>query len=259
MSEFKLIHSWTDDKNVPMVLAVIPTLDGPRTMTLAQYDQAFASAMDAPLNAPSADVELVSAPRSDIAPTYAPRSVHKLPVSESKRDFADDAVVQRQPEPDAKPPRESVSKRIKRLYADQLIDSVELRRFVLAGRSEFIVVSASVEYRFRINQPRRSMRGTRPHFVNLIEGGQRKYIGTIFTQKIGSHTFRSSAKSCYREGQTQFEVFNALFTAVFLGDGMPEDQIVRHVGNCGKCGRTLTEPESIARGIGPVCYKRLTA
>lgn len=27
-------------------------------------------------------------------------------------------------------------------------------------------------------------------------------------------------------------------------------------GNCGICGRTLTEPESIQRGIGPVCIKK---
>lgn len=28
--------------------------------------------------------------------------------------------------------------------------------------------------------------------------------------------------------------------------------------NCGMCGRTLTDPESIARGIGPECFGRAT-
>lgn len=27
-------------------------------------------------------------------------------------------------------------------------------------------------------------------------------------------------------------------------------------GRCMMCGRTLTNPESVARGIGPVCYKK---
>lgn len=27
-----------------------------------------------------------------------------------------------------------------------------------------------------------------------------------------------------------------------------------HMGICGRCGRALTTPESITRGIGPVCY-----
>jgi hypothetical protein len=29
------------------------------------------------------------------------------------------------------------------------------------------------------------------------------------------------------------------------------------LGHCGVCGRTLTDPESIARGIGPVCAGRM--
>jgi len=28
------------------------------------------------------------------------------------------------------------------------------------------------------------------------------------------------------------------------------------VGECGRCGRKLTNPHSIARGLGPICYKR---
>ena len=28
-----------------------------------------------------------------------------------------------------------------------------------------------------------------------------------------------------------------------------------HIGRCGKCGRQLTDPESIKRGIGPECYR----
>jgi hypothetical protein len=31
----------------------------------------------------------------------------------------------------------------------------------------------------------------------------------------------------------------------------------RIIGHCGHCGRTLTNPESVARGIGPVCYSRM--
>jgi hypothetical protein len=31
----------------------------------------------------------------------------------------------------------------------------------------------------------------------------------------------------------------------------------REIGSCGHCGRTLTDEESRARGIGPVCFARL--
>lgn len=33
------------------------------------------------------------------------------------------------------------------------------------------------------------------------------------------------------------------------------DEYVKHSGNCWKCGRLLTTPESIDAGIGPVCAK----
>ena len=31
----------------------------------------------------------------------------------------------------------------------------------------------------------------------------------------------------------------------------------QQIGSCGHCGRTLTNPESIERGIGPICAERM--
>ena len=31
----------------------------------------------------------------------------------------------------------------------------------------------------------------------------------------------------------------------------------KQIGSCGHCGRTLTNPESIERGIGPICAERM--
>ncbi len=39
---------------------------------------------------------------------------------------------------------------------------------------------------------------------------------------------------------------------------MPEQLEVWHEGCCGKCGRKLTDAESIARGIGPECYGKMS-
>jgi len=41
-----------------------------------------------------------------------------------------------------------------------------------------------------------------------------------------------------------------------LKDEMPKDLEIWHEGFCGRCGHKLTVPESIARGIGPDCWKR---
>lgn len=38
-----------------------------------------------------------------------------------------------------------------------------------------------------------------------------------------------------------------------------DDLKVYHEGTCSRCGKNLTTPESIKRGIGPVCYSRSTS
>jgi len=37
---------------------------------------------------------------------------------------------------------------------------------------------------------------------------------------------------------------------------LPPQVEVWHIGRCGQCGRKLTDPESVERGIGPVCDGR---
>lgn len=36
---------------------------------------------------------------------------------------------------------------------------------------------------------------------------------------------------------------------------LPPGYTLEHAGRCGKCGRLLTEPESLKTGIGPACRK----
>ena len=48
----------------------------------------------------------------------------------------------------------------------------------------------------------------------------------------------------------------AIETAVYEKP-LPEGYRLAHVGKCGRCGMTLTDAESIARGIGPECFKKV--
>ena len=36
-----------------------------------------------------------------------------------------------------------------------------------------------------------------------------------------------------------------------------EDLTIEHIGQCGACRRELTDPVSIARGLGPVCAEKM--
>jgi hypothetical protein len=47
------------------------------------------------------------------------------------------------------------------------------------------------------------------------------------------------------------------FRFFFESNRLHPELVVRHEGKCGRCGRTLTVPESIDRGIGPECAGKI--
>jgi hypothetical protein len=54
-----------------------------------------------------------------------------------------------------------------------------------------------------------------------------------------------------------FRGFEWLWRKIVKGDGLPPMMVVYHEGHCGRCGRSLTDPESIDRGFGPECFKKM--
>jgi hypothetical protein len=40
---------------------------------------------------------------------------------------------------------------------------------------------------------------------------------------------------------------------VWAGKDVPPGYTIEHCGRCGRCGHPLTDPVSIARGLGPTC------
>ena len=49
----------------------------------------------------------------------------------------------------------------------------------------------------------------------------------------------------------------AWFVSLLSGPDNENSFTVHHEGKCGCCGRSLTVPESIKRGIGPECWSRM--
>jgi hypothetical protein len=43
-----------------------------------------------------------------------------------------------------------------------------------------------------------------------------------------------------------------------IKNNLPNFIEIWHEGRCGKCGRTLTVPDSIANGLGPECIKTIS-
>lgn len=125
--------------------------------------------------------------------------------------------------------------------------------YLLAGNAVATFRShvTDVHYTYRVRRATRAPGvSTGPsHFVSVLTAPEHyEYLGCIYGDRIYTHGRRSridaSAKS------------NLAFAWVWvrlLSGRVPETCDVYHEGRCGKCGRELTTPESIERGLGPVC------
>lgn len=124
-------------------------------------------------------------------------------------------------------------------------------RYMLAGNARVTVVSlvTGVRFTFRIRKPRPYS----PHFVGVLTGSDNEsnftYLGHIFDDKKYSH----GRKSPIQEHAPSAKAFAWLWTALNHLPYIPSSAELWHEGRCGRCGRTLTTPESIAAGMGPEC------
>lgn len=139
----------------------------------------------------------------------------------------------------------------------------DAHRFTLAGRAhvtlESTVTGRHFTYRIDRATDRATKRPTEPAawFVSLLTDGSAdegsfRYVGLIGTDE----SFRLTRKSAYDDTACCTKAFRYYWTHVQAGS-LPDKLKVRHEGRCGRCGRTLTTPESIDRGIGPECAEKM--
>lgn len=133
-------------------------------------------------------------------------------------------------------------------------DAADAMAFILAGNATITVVSKKTETRrtFKVRQPNDGS----PHFVKVMTGsdneGSFTYLGTIFDKK----TYKHGARSPIDKGAVSAVAFKWLWEELAKGS-LPAQAELWHEGSCGRCGRKLTVPESIANGIGPECNKMM--
>ena len=129
------------------------------------------------------------------------------------------------------------------------------KEFFFGGNCTFTIKSEkSGEWRtFRIRRPK----GKDIYFAQLLAGRDNEnsfvYIGVV---EIETGKLRLT-KGSKRTEQSPDVVILRWFLSHLFTDGQLMNATVYHEGKCGCCGRKLTVPESIERGIGPECWSRL--
>lgn len=136
----------------------------------------------------------------------------------------------------------------------RIIDAQAAKAYILAGKAIVTLrsVRTGVRFTFRVTRAK----GDGPYFVSVLTGPDNttsySYHGTLFdvegdvvvTSKSRVTAEAPSAKAFawswrkLREGQ------------------FPAELEVFHSGRCGRCGRLLTDPDSVTVGLGPICRGR---
>jgi hypothetical protein len=132
-----------------------------------------------------------------------------------------------------------------------ILEPLFRKPYMLAGNAIVTVVSQATGTRFtyRIAAKKNVKEGDDTvHFVSLLNGPENTrdytFLGTIFAGKRYHH----GKKSPIGEDAPSARAF------AWLWRNLDSDECeLWHSGKCGRCGRLLTDPASIERGLGPKC------
>lgn len=139
------------------------------------------------------------------------------------------------------------------MHSHQLTDQSAILQFMFAGKARFTLVSPKTQTRFTYRINKAEDGGT--YFVSLLTQPDNEngftYMGLIRPDL----SFRTTRKATIGPSSLGFRAFTWFCAKLMSG---PPPCEFWHEGRCGRCGRTLTVPESVESGFGPECITKLT-
>jgi hypothetical protein len=131
---------------------------------------------------------------------------------------------------------------------EHAVDFVKAGHAIVTFRSK----KTGTRFTYRVVAPKHNDNNIR--FVGLLTGPENttdyQYMGII----TSDGQFKRTAKSRVGEDAPSYKAFQYVYNSLAQGQ-IPQLVEIFHEGRCGRCGRVLTVPESIERGIGPECIK----
>lgn len=134
-----------------------------------------------------------------------------------------------------------------------ITDAADALAFMLAGKATFTVRSAATgdHLTFQVRNWKKAKDGTM-HFVSVRTGNDYADIGFV-RDRVSYHL---GNKADLPFDDKRVKGFRYIFQHL-CQKHMPPKCEVWHEGQCGRCNRPLTDPESITRGLGPDCRKKM--
>lgn len=139
--------------------------------------------------------------------------------------------------------------------AGQFHSYEKLHPFLWAGDSTVTLVSKLTGKRFTYNIKRTKFKSDVFFVSVLVQPETYAYIGMVDITNQECYTTKNSKVTV---DAPSYKAFHWFIGQLFLNPELLFDKMeIWHEGRCGKCGRQLTVPESIANGIGPDCLAKM--
>lgn len=135
--------------------------------------------------------------------------------------------------------------------SSKIMDNL-IKPFILGGNALFTIKSnvTGMHYTYRV---RRSTK--KPNiYIIYLQNQQSIYCGYFSIYNKSISYYKTKEKSTFDQYSKQII---ALLWVVKNSTQLSGKVEVFHEGRCACCGRTLTDPVSIERGVGPDCYRKL--
>lgn len=116
-----------------------------------------------------------------------------------------------------------------------------IKKFIFAGNARFTLRSTKTYKHFTYRVKKSKHPNVNAHYFVYADRGD--YIGDVFADTM-------VFKPKYGVSGTNESILPFNWFMHHVGNTQLE---IWHEGICGKCGRLLTDPVSIARGLGPEC------
>lgn len=133
-------------------------------------------------------------------------------------------------------------------------------KFMLAGKSEFILHSTKTNGDFKFKLDKKDSKynaGEFVYFVFLKMGRTDQYAGVMrFNPNSSEFEFKEKDGGPVKANSIEIRSLMFVINKLYREEAVQYLEVY-HVGKCGKCGKKLTTPESILTGLGPSCSKSL--
>lgn len=128
------------------------------------------------------------------------------------------------------------------------------RNFLFAGHATFTLRSVRTGTRFTYRLDKKKD-GDTLYLKVLCAPDVWKFSGALYMQAdTHKYAYHNSKSSQLHALAPSIKAFDWFIRHLQEADGHFHPQLeLWHEGKCGKCGRALTVPESIATGLGPDC------